>query len=418
MVKKVIITILILLILISLGIIAYIIGSQNSNFRITNFWPAKSSQTQPQNPTIPNNFFPLATSSNEANLANNYSLTTNNQNPASSTITVPEESRPTLLEANGIGLIVTTDNKTERVLFIDRASGNIYEITANNDLFRLTADTLNNIRRVYWGKTTEKGGSLLVQSTQLNQGVTSVASIKFSTSTNNLGSLSTQILGVTIHSIAISPDRNKFFTLELASAGVNGYLNDWSNKNKKKVWSFPVGDWQATWPKNDLISLTTTPSASVAGYLYFLNPSTGSFSKILDNINGLTTIVSPDGQKVVFSRSELGKFTTYVYDLPSQKTSPLGLNTLPEKCTWYDSSILYCAIPKSITNSSYPDSWYQGKISFSDNIWKIDLKQKTTVLVSSPKSSYDLVNLVIAPKRGWLYAINKSNGSLQSFVLP
>ena len=53
------------------------------------------------------------------------------------------------------------------------------------------------------------------------------------------------------------------------------------------------------------------------------------------------------------------------------------LETLPEKCVWSkaDASIFYCAVPENIpADNIYPDVWYQGLMSFSDAIWKVNIK--------------------------------------------
>ncbi|MFA6253768.1 MAG: hypothetical protein WC640_00685 [Candidatus Paceibacterota bacterium] len=410
MTKKIIIAILIVLIIASLGMIGYIVVSQNTDLNFLKFWQSGTA-TNNQTPKIPANFFPEATGTINANLSNLASDTIN-----SLAVGNGISENPTLAGASALGLTVVNNNKTEQVFFVDRQSGNIYEITPQNELLRLTGETLSNVQEVYWGKD-KVGERIIIRRTQLNQPVTLSGSIKYSTSTN-LGTLNSQMLSVNISSLAISPDGSKFFTLEPTVNGTVGYINDWTGKNKKKTWSFPFSDWQITWPKANIISLQTRASANDLGYLYFLDLNTGNFTKILSGVPGLTAKVSPDGQKIIFSRSSLGKFELYSYDAASKKISLSGVNTLPEKCTWADNDIFYCAVPRSIPSSLYPDNWYQGKTAFTDDIWKIDLKQKTTVLLIPIKSSYDLVNLVIAPKRGWLYAINKLDNSIQSFSLP
>ena len=218
--------------------------------------------------------------------------------------------------------------------------------------------------------------------------------------------------------MAISPDKSKFFTLEsTAPSAVAGYLNDWEKKIHRQVWSFPVADWRADWSKSDLISLQTRPSGNDRGYLYFLNLSNGRFSKILSDITGLTTLTSPDGQRVVFSNSSLGGVDLYSYDLATQKSFSLGLKTLAEKCSWIDATNAYCAVPRQLPNGLYPDDWYQGKVTFADDIWRLDLKQRTVSLVLRVNGSYDLTSLVISTKRGWLYAINRKDGTIQAFAL-
>jgi hypothetical protein len=413
MFKKIIIAVLIALILISLGIIGYIVISQNKNIDWFKFWPLSSKEASSEL-KVPPSFFPNAPDTTEGLLSNNNTnKETGDQNEP---VNLPDINRKNLEETKALGLTIINRGKNEQVIFLDRSSGNIFEITPQNELSRLTGDTINNIEEVYWGRD-KQGDHLISRSIQFNKLITSVGLIKFSSSTE-LGSINNQILGLNISAIAISPDKSKFFVLEPTKDGVVGYLNDWGGKNKKKIWSFPYQDWRLAWPKDTVISLTTTPSANDLGSLYFLNPTTGALKKILSGIPGLTTKISPDGSRVLFSRSGLNSTRLYFYEVGSQKTSSVDINTLPEKCTWMSNENVYCAVPRSLPLGLYPDSWYQGKITLTDNLWKIDFKQKTTVLIETIKGSYDLTDLVVVPERGWLYAINKNDSSIQSFILP
>jgi len=419
MTQKIIIVILILLILISLGVIGYLSLATNQNLDLRRFWPF-GAQTAEITPLVPANFFPTAPSTPETNLV--APNPTNQNSPINETATTqPTDEDQILAGVSALGLTVVTNNqtKTEQVFFLERKSGNLYEITPTNDIQRLTGETLSDLQEVYWGQD-RVGQRLITRLTKLNQIITISGLIKKASSTDSLGTISNQILGANISALAISPNGNQFFTLEnTPDGGVTGYLNDWTGKNKKKVWAFPFGDWRVAWPQANVISLTSTPSGSEDGYLYFLNPTTSAFTKILRGVKGLTVSVTPDGQKLIYAGNSLGGFTTYLYNVTTQKTLALGLNTLPEKCVWADKNILYCAVPRSIPNGLYPDNWYQGKVTFVDDIWKIDLSQSQplTTLALQPKSSYDLTNLIIAPKRGWLYAINKTDSSIQAFAL-
>jgi hypothetical protein len=419
MAKKIIIIILIFLILISLGVIGYLMLSSNNNIDLSKFWPF-GSKTAETVPLVPINFFPTASSTQDSSF-----ITANpasNPPPASETETNPQAAEDQILSGtSALGLIVTTNSqtKTEQVFFVDRKSGNLYEITANNDLLCLTGETLSDLQEVYWGQD-KAGQHLITRLAKFNQLITVSGLIKKSDSADNLGTINNQILGTNISALAVSPNGSQFFTLETTTGGgVTGYLNDWTGKNKKKVWSFQFGDWQINWPKDNLISLTTTPSGSEEGYLYFLNPTTGALTKILKGVKGLTANVAPDDKKLIYTSHSLSGLATYLYNVATQKTVALGLNTLPEKCLWADKNTLYCAVPRNIPNGLYPDNWYQGKITFVDDIWKIDLSQTQplTTLAIQLKSSYDLVNLTLAPKRGWLYAINKTDSSIQAFAL-
>lgn len=405
--KKNIIIGLIFLIICSLGLIVYLAVFQNSNLKVGNLNLFKKENKL----TVPSAFFPEGTriadvftqeqKNDSGELGeNNGSFGQNNLNRSDIKIS---------------NLSLSKIGNEEKVFFVDRSFGNLYEIDKQNNLIRLTNETINNIENFYFvdGKTER----VLIQTANLNRLNTLKGEIKRTATGTDLGYFDKQNLGLNILAITLSPNKESFFTLESSVNGVDGYLNDWTGKNKKRIWSFPFSDWVISWPTNNIIGLQTKPSTEDLGYLYFLNPQTSSLTKILSGIPGLSTKISPDGQRVIFSRDNLGRLETYLYDLSSKETGLLGLNTLPEKCFWFDNKTLYCAVPRNIPTGKYPDNWYQGKITFVDDVWKIDTSQKTVSLIISLKGSYDLVNLIAVPDRGWLYAINKTDNSLQSFSL-
>ena len=108
MVKKIIIAILILLILGSLGVIGYIVVSQNPNLKtgLTSIWPFGQKMTVIE-PKVPVNFFPEASNVTTAVIPNT--------NPTSLTSTSSPDNfidnNPSLAGASAVGLTLITKNK-------------------------------------------------------------------------------------------------------------------------------------------------------------------------------------------------------------------------------------------------------------------------------------------------------------------
>jgi hypothetical protein len=96
----------------------------------------------------------------------------------------------------------------------------------------------------------------------------------------------------------------------------------------------------------------------------------------------------------------------------------IGVKTMPEKCVWNkDSTILYCAVPRYITGTRYPDLWYQGEISFADDLWKIDVANNTTTnLVDSTSfkggEEVDGIKLSLDENEDYLFFVNKKDSYL------
>ena len=135
----------------------------------------------------------------------------------------------------------------------------------------------------------------------------------------------------------------------------------------------------------------------------------------MGGINGLTTLTSQDGKLVLYSDNNL---SLNVYNISTKTADTIGVRTLTEKCVWGRANdALYCAVPKFIPSALYPDSWYKGGISFSDDIWKIDLKTGNTNIIANPESiegseEIDGIKLALDADENYLFFVNKKDSYL------
>jgi len=78
--------------------------------------------------------------------------------------------------------------------------------------------------------------------------------------------------------------------------------------------------------------------------------------------------------------------------------------------------LFICGIPTILPNLNYPDAWYQGLISFNDQIWMMNLIKNTTSLIDGLNlNNLDIIN--IKNNNQFIYFQNKIDGSLWSFDL-
>ncbi len=185
---------------------------------------------------------------------------------------------------------------------------------------------------------------------------------------------------------------------------------------RRLAWSYPISEWQVQNPSASDLFLTTKPSVDVFGYHYSLNVGTGVLTRLFGDINGLTTLVSPKGDKTLLSAPVGSSFDTSVYTKSTGQFERFPISTLTEKCVWSakEKSALFCAIAKTIPQGNYPDDWYQGNVSFSDEIWKIDLESGSTKIYFTPEKEVgqrlDMVNLSVTPEENELLFQNKTDG--------
>src|SRR5665811_1463790 len=109
---------------------------------------------------------------------------------------------------------------------------------------------------------------------------------------------------------------------------------------RDRVFDSRFTEWLSFWPNPKMITLNTKPSGAAAGYMYTVDPNKKDLNRILDNINGLVTLTSPNGKLVLYSNS--GPALS-LYNMDSRESSSLGLSTVAEKCTWNKiSDTIYC----------------------------------------------------------------------------
>ncbi len=223
-----------------------------------------------------------------------------------------------------------------------------------------------------------------------------------------------------ISALSLSPDFSKIFYIAPSGEGVAGITADISGRGKSQVFYSPFSEWISQWPNSRMISLTTKASGQAPGYMYSVDPTNKSFIKILGSIAGLTTLTSPSGRKVLYAD---GNMSLRVYDRNTGQSVAMGVNTLPEKCVWGSGSdVIYCAAPKSPPSALYPDAWYQGTVSFSDSIWKLDPSSGNSSFLADPSGvngigNIDAVELKIDPSGNYLFFMDKTSSYLYELVL-
>ena len=216
-----------------------------------------------------------------------------------------------------------------------------------------------------------------------------------------------------ITDLSLSPDTTKIFYLFNTGENAFGTIMNLKDNTKTQIFTSPFTEWLSAWPSSKMITLNTKPSGNIGGHLYSINTDRKNLSRVFGDIAGLTTLTSRDGKLVLYSGSNL---SLNLYHIDTKETEPLGLNTLPEKCVWADSYILYCAVPKSVAPNIYPDAWYKGEVSFSDEIWKIDAENKNTTRIMDPGltagEEIDGVKLSLDEKGDYLFFVNKKDSHL------
>lgn len=336
-------------------------------------------------------------------------------------------------ELKNVELGTTTESSTEpeKILvdkyvfrFIERGTGHVYETVEDSlTVEKVTNTTIQKINTAIFSENNSK--ILFEKLSDTEEGIDSfVAEIIIpENSTSTQPYLEIQPYSIISDSFSKEPKTNNFIYLISSSYSSSIVKDNFENLTEKILVDIPLKDLLIEWGGESLALLTTKPSYDQPGYSYLLNTNTGSYKKILGEINGLTTKINSEGTKVLYSESNNNSISLNILDLETKEIKSLSLSALPEKCVFsnMDENIIYCASQNRNTTENLPDGWYKGKILFEDLIWKINTETNQTSLVynfdSTKYGFFDAINLKLTPEDEYLTFVNKRDLSLWSLSL-
>ncbi|MDD5720952.1 MAG: hypothetical protein PHT16_00685 [Candidatus Pacebacteria bacterium] len=308
--------------------------------------------------------------------------------------------------------------------YVERATGNIYQTFADKIEEKQFSTTM--IPQVYEAFFGNKGNSVIMR--YLKPDGRTIITFVGTLPKEVLGADSTvgnEIKGVFLpentKDVSLSSDSKSLFYMFLSGKtqadGVTGATFNLLNNKKIQVFNSPFTEWLSSFLTSKMITFTTKPSAQIPGYMYVMDPTNKNynFHKILGGINGLTTLISPNGKLALYSDNNL---SLNIFHSNTKVSDTLGVKTLAEKCVWNKTSeVIYCGVPKSYGNGQYPDSWYQGEVSFSDQIWKIDVKTGNATMIADPADinggeDIDSTKLALDDGENYLFFVNKKDSFL------
>lgn len=303
--------------------------------------------------------------------------------------------------------------------YVDRAKGNIYQTFVDKISERkFSTAVIPKVYEALWGKS---GETVIARYLQPNGRIieTFVGNLPKellggdSTIENN--EIKGTFLPNNTKDASLSPDTGSVFYLFESGDGMVGTILNLATDKKTQIFDSAFTEWLSFWPTSKMITLTTKPSYLVPGYMYILDINNKNLNQVLGNINGLTTLASPDGKLILYGDNNL---SLNLFHLDTKTTEPVEIRTLPEKCVWNKTgNTLYCAVPKSTGGGQYPDAWYQGEVSFSDQIWKIDTETGNATIIVDPITAVsgeeiDGIKLAMNEDENYLFFVNKKDSFL------
>ncbi len=327
------------------------------------------------------------------------------------------------------GMAASTTASSTLVRFIDRGVGHISEAEdISTTIEKISNTTLPKVYDSFWNKNLtalvlrylkEDSETVVNFYAELRPVATSTAT----TTSTTPYELKGKYISADIREIAVSPLKDKIFTWNVEGGKGVGYISTFDEKTKSKIIENPLTEVLVEWPETSKVFVTTKASAYATGYVYSIDTKTGIFKKVFGGPHGLSTKVSKDLSKILYSQGTQDSILLSMLNLKDNKSQNLLIRTLADKCVWssYHKEDIYCAVPTEIPRGIYPDDWYKGTVSFVDEIWHIDSTtgevHLLAKLLSVGDALIDATNLTLDEKDNYLYFINKRDLSLWSLDL-
>ncbi len=327
--------------------------------------------------------------------------TTNTENPFFGENTfISRGGRFRLLHTNPTaGATFVPDREDITIRFIEKETGHIFETSLENPTVqRLTNTTIPHIQEVLWGNT---ASSTIIRYIDDSGDVVktflgTIVMLETPENTGVVGELIGTFLEDTISFLTISPDSEEMFYLTENTTGSTGILYTFKNATTKNIFTTPLTELIPQWTSDRTILLTTQPAYDIFGYTYRISNTGGSFSKVLGPARGLVSLGNSTFSTILYSQNS----SLFSYNVAKATSVSLGLSTLPDKCVWSIQSphIAYCAVPKSVSNTTFPEEWYQGRATTNDTLWRINTTTGVSTILFDPESegvSLDIENLTV-----------------------
>lgn len=203
--------------------------------------------------------------------------------------------------------------------------------------------------------------------------------------------------------------------------GLEGFSYNLSTNVHKKLFSLPFFEATIIWGKavNDPIYAYPKPSYLLEGALYEIKNN--NIVRLSVSGNGFTGLANNKVIAYSVYNPQERKQNNFLLNRSDNSKKGTDILFLPEKCLIAKSSYtMFCAVNESVSkNTTLPDSWYRGEVSFNDSIWQIN-EDNINVVVSIKDLSgqeIDISRLNLGFSEKALYFTNKKDNSLWMYEI-
>jgi len=303
-----------------------------------------------------------------------------------------------------------TYQSTSTLFYIEQNTGYIF-VMASNTPVRLSNKSIPRIKEVKTAENNSRYYFYISSLDEQNDLIWQKGELLKATSSE----LALTAMAGNIKALEVSSKGDQVFVLKEVDGTSLGQIMNINLEVPTTVFISPFTEWVVEWVSDTKISFQTKPSSGVNGSIYLLDVKDKSFTPVITNIPGLMTIFSNENN-FIYSSSNNGEIISYVKKIKVNDFYNLPNKIITNKCGKIKNDLFICGIPTILPNLNYPDAWYQGLISFNDQIWMMNLIKNTTSLIDGLNlNNLDIIN--IKNNNQFIYFQNKIDGSLWSFDL-
>ena len=364
------------------------------------------------------NFFPFGGETGAENTGTSTENSNNNEIVQTPTTTPIFDQKLRKISSEQVSGAGSADYKAGTVVrYMERSTGHIYEAELfSPKVVRISNTTIPVAYNALWN---QKNDMLVSQYLTDDLKIETYSfKIKISSSTESTIAGTALPKGIS----DISSTDNSIFYLINDNVSSSGFVTNFDGSKTKKIWSSDIKNLNSQYINSSIVALTTKPAQNIHGYSYFVNTNTGAVKKVIGGVAGLSTLASPDSNKILYI-SQYSDVNMFVFDQQKNSTIKVTPSTFPEKCVWskQNKDTLYCAVPKSVIDGTSLTLWYKGLSAYIDDIWKYDLKNNTSSIIADlydeSGEEIDVIKPSLSTNEKYLIFINKKDNSLWSLDL-
>ena len=316
--------------------------------------------------------------------------------PSTGQTFITEQILKEVTATTSVGTSTLTIKKTIRatsttLLFTDKITGYIYGYSTELGKTHQISNTI--IPGVYDAYFFNNGEQVIMRyfDKDKNKIIALIANVPHVEPSGNAESLQNiQYLAGEVTSIAIN--KEKTFASYIVTTQEGSSIYTLKDFRPTFVGSSPFKEWVLSYGDDD-IHVTAKPSAYIPGAMM----GVPSFQSEISEKTGLMT--NPRNSNLSLN-SMWGKngLVTFFTNNGSIKIAPV--ETLASKCSWGYENFLVCAVPRNLEGvvEGLPDDWFQGRTTFTDDLFIVDLtsnEKYTLYSFTEEDGLFDIKNISI-----------------------